>query len=256
MSIVAVTRKGEAYADALDLAIPGRLAGLYLVGSAALGDWQEKLSNVDVVAVAEHWDEAAIAASMKPQGLLSGGGPCRVAFVTFAHLAVRSSEPGPECREGGATIDPAEFATPLTWTIMAEDAVCLRGPEYFPVHHDEDDLRSWAADRLARRWAPWAAKAGRVPGQLWRRRALAESLLEVTRLHIAATRGQAVSKLRSGSMTLDDVPGHFQRVVTDAVGYRRGSRTSMYWGPVERKHHTLELIGELAQRARDQLPEG
>jgi hypothetical protein len=94
-----------------------------------------------------------------------------------------------------------------------------------------------------------------MPGQLWRRRSLAEDLLEVTRLHVAATRGLAVSKVRSGTLVLDDVAGHFNRVVTDAVGYRSGSRTSMYWGPVERKHHTLELIAELTGRARKDAPE-
>lgn len=253
VSITEVTRMAEHYADAVDLAMPGRLAGLYLVGSAALGDWQEKLSNVDVVVVAASWDDAGVNAALVPRATLGdGGGPCRLAFVTFAELEASPAAASPVCYEGGRRIDSAEFATPLTWRILAEDSVCIRGPEYFPVHHADEELRSWASGRLAGRWRAWVATAGRVPGQLWVRRSLAEDLLEVTRLHVAATRGQAVSKLRSGSLALDDVPGRFHRVVTDALGYRRGSRTSMYWGPVERKHHTLDLIGELTQRAGDQ----
>ncbi len=240
---------GEAYANAVELAAPGRITGLYMVGSSALGDWQEKVSNFDLVAVADCWDESAIAAVLGPRGLLrAAGGPPRVAFVTFAQLQAAPAAGDAVCHEGRRRIDAGELVTPLTWAVLAEDGVCLRGPEYFSVHVAEDELRSWAAQRLAGRWRTWVARAGRAPGQLWRRSALAEDVLEVTRLHVAATRGQAVSKLRSGPMALDDVAGRFHRVVTDAVGYRGGSRTSMYWGPVERKHHTLDLIGELTHR--------
>src|SRR4051794_32205506 len=38
--------------DALDDAMPGRIEGLYLVGSVAYGDFHEHTSDIDVVAVA------------------------------------------------------------------------------------------------------------------------------------------------------------------------------------------------------------
>ena len=245
-------RRGQAYLAAVDAAAPGLLEGLYLVGSAALGDWQEPLSNIDAVLVAAAWDDAGVAAALAARRHLGDSGePPRLVLVTFEQLARDPFQPGPMTYVGGAEAEAGEMANPMTWQILAEEGMALRGPEYFTVQVDANALRRWAHSQLRDRWASWAAHAGRLPGQLWRRRTPAEDLLEVTRLHVAATRGQVVSKLRSGAIAVEDLPGRFHRVVTDAVGYRSGSRTSMYWGPVERKHHTLDLIRELTGPAAD-----
>lgn len=252
MSVQVAAQRAEAYMAAVDAAAPGRLAGLYLVGSAALGDWQEKVSNVDVVAVAERpWDASLLASLSEAHRLLDGRGePGRVAYLTYTDLAAGPAAAGPPCFEGGRAIESDEFATPLTWAVLAEEAVSLRGPEYFAVADDREALRAWASARLAGRWKRWADT--RRPGRAWMRQALAEDVLEVSRLYVAATRGLAVAKLRAGALALEDLGGRHERVIADAAGFRRGSRMSMYWGPIERKHHGVDLVEELVERASAQ----
>lgn len=249
MTVQVAAQRAEAYMAAVDAVAPGRLAGLYLVGSAALGDWQEKLSNVDAVAVAEQpWEASLLGSFSAAHRLLDGRGePGRVAYLTYADLATGPSAAGPACFEGGRAVDPGEFATPLTWAVLAEEAVSLRGPEYFAVADDREALRAWAAGRLAGRWKRWADT--RRPGRAWTRQALAEDVLEVSRLYVAATRGLAVAKLRAGALALEDLGGRYERVIADVAGFRRGSRMSMYWGPIERKHHGVDLVEELVGRA-------
>ncbi|MBO0692956.1 MAG: hypothetical protein J2P58_08670, partial [Acidimicrobiaceae bacterium] len=60
-----------AFLSMLDEKLPGRLSGLYVVGSAALGDYSERVSNLDVVAVSDEvWADADLAVASASHGLL------------------------------------------------------------------------------------------------------------------------------------------------------------------------------------------
>lgn len=244
-------RRVEAYLAQVDAALPARVTGAYLVGSAALGDWEARVSNVDVVVTAaEPWTDADVAVATGAHGRLAvGDQPGRVAYTTLEQLA-GPPQGAARCFEGRAELAAGEFDTPLTWVVLAEEAVAVRGPEWFATGADGDGLAAWAAERLATRWAGWARRHRRA-GRAWRRQPLAEDLLEVARLHVAATRGVAVSKVRAGAVVREDVSERFERVVDDAVGFRRGGRTSRYWGPSERKAHSLELVELLVSGAAE-----
>jgi hypothetical protein len=249
--ILQAQQQAEAFLASLDRGVSDRVTGVYLVGSAALGDWNDKVSNLDVVMVAdEAWGDAELGAASRHHGtLVVGGEEGRVAYTTFADLAVPTGSGRPAaCFLGRQRIASEEFDTPMTRCVLGEDAVALRGSEWFTVGGaDPADLQDWAGARLTGRWRRWLG-TGRGPGRHWKRKPLAEDLLEVTRLYVAASQGRLVSKVRSGALALGDVSTKFERVVADAVGYRQGSRTSMYWGPAERKTHSLELIGVLCDR--------
>ncbi len=243
MLILEAQQRAEAFLSQLDADVPDRASGLYLVGSAALGDWQDKVSNLDVVVVAdEAWEAPDVAAASRHHDALAVSDEApRVLYTSYDALAAGPSAAA-VCFEGRRAVAAAELDNAMTRTVLGEDAVAVRGSEWFTVGGaDPADLVAWAHERLVGRWRRWTV-SGRGPGSHWKRKPLAESLLEVTRLHVAATQGRLVSKVRSGPMVLEHVSTKFERVIADATGYRRGSRTSMYWGPAERKAHSLELI--------------
>ena len=256
MLAAAAVEQATAHLIALDALLPGRVTGYYLVGSAALGDWEARVSNLDVVVVAdEPWSagELTEAARLHHQ-LHAGDEPPALAYTTFDTLA--RGHAGSDASASAATFTgmrpsrPGEgIDTPLTRAVLAEEAVALRGSDWITVADaGPEALQPWAVEQLTGRWR--RAIAGvHPPGTYWRRKPLAEHLLEVCRLHVAATTGRAVSKSRAASLVLDDVPPRFSRVVGDAAGFRQGSRTSMYWGPAERKTHSIELMRLLVDLA-------
>jgi hypothetical protein len=237
------------FGSEVDRSAPGALSGMYAVGSLALGDYVPSRSNFDLLAVSDTaWAPERLGAARKAARLLGNRHqPPRVGCVTWSDLA---DDPpgGGTCFEGGRVVEATELLNPLTWQVMRTAAVCARGPEYPELGRGE--LRAWAAARLAGHWAAWAPAAGRRPGALWLRRSATEAVLEATRLVVAVRSGRVVSKLEAGTASLDGGSSRSRRILKDAIGYRSGSRTSMYWGPFERKEDALFHVQACVDEAR------
>jgi len=237
-----VLRQLRQYGEDLERQAPGVMAGLYAVGSVALGDFRSGLSNLDVVAVsADAWDEAALRAARRCTRALSRRGqPPRLVCLTWDELAADPADLAPPCWQGQRTLAAGELANPLTWQVMRTAAVCVAGPEYPDV--GAGDLREWAAQRLSSWWGPWIGKQGSRPDALLIRRATTERVLEAARLAQVVSSGRVVSKAEAGELALSVGEERFQRILKDAIGFRRGLRASMYWGPFERKRDAIAFI--------------
>ncbi|MHB1535100.1 MAG: hypothetical protein ACYC1D_10960 [Acidimicrobiales bacterium] len=226
-----------AYAAEMDRSAPEALEGLYLVGSVALGDFRPRFSNIDAVAVSSEWSDPAVAGSRRAGGHLDR--PHRRAVLV--HLTWEALGEPPS----GEGLDNA-----FTRMLLRDDAVVERGPDYPDIWADEAALRAWGRVALHDRWRPWLDIARRRPGSLLLRQGVAARVLAACQLH-AATGGRVQSKTAAGRMAQGDLgpnPNH-GRILRDATGYREGSRTSMYWGAVERRRHALALIEEIVRRA-------
>lgn len=234
-----------AFLSMLDEKLPGRLSGLYVVGSAALGDYSERVSNLDVVAVSDEvWADADLAVASASHGLLRAPRPPVVAYLSSRDLASDPRSLDRPCYRGSTRVDSEELVNPFTWYILSTGAIDLRGPDHPRLWEDSASLAPWAAARLQSEWAPQIPHLQRV-GAMWLRRRVSSVVLDVSRLAVAARTGRALSKTEAARVLEPDVPGRFRRTLADAVGYRYGGRTSMYWGPLERKQNALELLREL-----------
>lgn len=229
----------------LDERLPGRLTGLYVVGSAALGDYSERVSNLDVVAVSDGtWADADLAVATASHGLLKAARPPVVAYVSAGDLATDPRSLDRPCYRGSTRVGSGELVNPFTWQILSAGAVDLRGPDHPKLWEDPAALAPWSAARLQAAWGPQVPHLNRV-GAMWLRRRVSAVVLEVGRLAVAARTGRALSKTEANRVLEAEAPGRFRRILADAVGYRRGGRTSMYWGALERKQHAVELVREL-----------
>ena len=126
--------------------------------------------------------------------------------------------------------------------MLRQDPVALFGPDWPVVDYDEADFRSWCTERLR------AMVTGRK-GLLVLRRAVTPLVLEASRLAQGAVTGRVFSKSEAGESIGMIVAPRYRRILTDAVGYRRGAQTSMYWGPFERKYDALVLLRDLVEVA-------
>jgi hypothetical protein len=238
-----------AYLSSVDERLPGRVSGLYVVGSAALGDFSERVSNVDVVVVSDQaWSEADLAVAVSHHGGLKQGRPPVVAYVVAGDLILDPRLLQRHCYEGGTLAESERLVNPLTWDILGRGALDLRGPDHAGGWDESGVIKQWAADQLRTTWATKLAHLDRL-ASMWFRHELSAAVLDVARLAVAANSGTMLSKTEAVRVLEPDVPGRFRRILTDSVGYRGGGKTSMYWGPLERKQNAMELIHELVTTA-------
>jgi hypothetical protein len=236
------------FEEEVDRQAPGLLEGLYGVGSLALGDWRAGSSNLDVVAAAaQPWPEATVSRlNTAVAGLGPSGRPARVAFLSWGELAADPATVDAPVLEGRSPVPSAELVNPMTWQVLRISGICTRGPEYPEV--GSGDVRDWAADRIVTRWLAQLEGWRRHPLSLWLRRRTAPAVLEVARLAVIASSGRVVSKLEAGQSLIDGARSSTQRILKDSVGYRQGSRVSMYWGPFERKRDVVNWVQTVVDR--------
>lgn len=239
----ALDRQLRVYVDSLQTTLTGRVEAVYLVGGLALDDFSERFSNVDLVVVTEGpVDLRSEASCRRAERVLRhahrGGA---VWYTTWSEVA-GGLVPAP-----GGTSRPVaerrtdELDTPLTRALLRDEAVPLVGPDWPVVYYSEAELRSWCTAKLIG-LAEQAASQSMVM-----RTQVTPLVLEAARLAVGSLAGQVVSKSEAADAASRLVPHHFRRILDDAVGFRGGARTSMYWGPFERKYDARALIKRLAE---------
>ncbi|HET6875154.1 MAG TPA: hypothetical protein VFH70_10265, partial [Acidimicrobiales bacterium] len=147
---------------------------------------------------------------------------------------------GPVAGHGSSGLD-----TPLTRALLREEAVAFLGPDWPVVSYDDRTYRAWCRSSLERLVAD-------AHGLMVMRRGVSPLVLQAARLAQGAATGRVFSKSEAGETATSLVPIHVRRILNDAVGYRNGANTSMYWGPFERKYDALRLLRELAAAVADQ----
>jgi hypothetical protein len=221
----------DAYVGTARRVAPERFAAVYLLGGAALGDFSAKQSNLDLVVVADPLftpdERQALEKAERP--LHRVGRPAEVWYTTWAELA--------DGKPGGYGLD-----TPMTRAMLRNDAIAVYGPDWPVVGFDVDEYRRWCVEELR-------GVIGRTDGMMLLRRTVTTLVLSGSRLAQGALTGKVFSKSAAGESVGSLVPAHFRRILTDAVGYRRGAQTSMYWGPFERKYDARALLHRLIEVA-------
>lgn len=267
------------YLDLIDGAAPGLVEGLYLVGSAVLGDFRLHASDIDFVAVtADRPDAGAVAAldqahrrwhGRRPRPSLDG------MFVTWRDLAG-----DPACAGPGAVVHDGEFQVrgggcdPVTWHTLARYGQACRGPDpaELTVWADADGLARWTDDNLDRYWRGLLDRASRLH-RPWGLAALSAYtavwvVTGVSRLHYTLATGDITTKEGAARYAREAFSERWHRVIDESLRIRRadragptlteavagvgeflpgtrvGSRRSPYRTPFARRRDVLEF-GEL-----------
>ncbi|MEV6300966.1 nucleotidyltransferase domain-containing protein [Actinoplanes sp. NPDC051861] len=221
-----------------DILAPGLIEGLYLQGSAALGDYRPGISDIDFVAVT---DEPA---SLDLVREIHGGMPRRPHFdglyVTWADLRADPSglPPGPAVHEG--RVSSSRFERNLvTWHVLAQAGVPMRGPERPEVFTDWPALAASTRENMESYWRPWARRVRLSPAGLssW---AVAWGVLGVSRLRHTLVTERVTSKTEGGRYALRSYPG-WERIIEEALRIRCGGEPR-YRSPFRRRADLLAYL--------------
>ncbi len=229
----------------LDRAVPGRVDGFYVVGSACLGAFRVGRSDLDFVAVVA--------------GELGRGELARVRAVHIGRWgsalvrdgAVRRRWPlvcnGIYLRSGDLSRSPLEVTplaghiagrfkvaerdgldvNPVTWHTLAGHGIAVRGPQRdrLQIHLDDAQLRSWTLGNLNGYWRRWTGRAQRNVVATQRalpRRFAAWGVLGAPRLHYTIATGAIASKQAAGHYALGTFDPRWHALIEDALAFWRG----------------------------------
>jgi hypothetical protein len=232
----------SAYLELVDAEATGLVAGLYLTGSLALGDFRPGQSDIDFVALTAAPVDAPILEHLK-----------RVHATLTERMPLPLFE-GIYLTPGDLRLDPAavnsvpyvherqfhpagrfEF-NPVTWATLARHGIAMRGrpPAELGVWDDPAVLDQWTRQNLVEYWRPWQARHSKLlsgPGlAALRPWAFAWGVLGVSRLHYTLTTGRITSKYGAGLYALRRFPTHWHPPILEALSIRRGNG----WGSVYR----------------------
>ena len=242
----------DRYLDAVDAAVPGLIVGLHVAGSLALGDYWPERSDIDVVAVVACVPETAqrsLLAEVHRVVATRVDGP----YLTTAAMGKEPADVGPVPFhvDGRFEHGMCHEVSPITWAILAEAAITVRGdpPSMLGVRADHDAVRTFSAENLTSYWTGWARTIaavidGATDDDTMEARILEWGVLGAARVHCAATTGEVISKLDAGSYAQAAFDTGWHRVIELAVSSRRGDLDEVRVGDLRRACAFVRSLGD------------
>jgi hypothetical protein len=240
----------SAYLRLVDARLPGRVSGLYLVGSLALDDYRSGQSDIDFVTVIDPGFTPSELTQLKQihnelrrarkSPTLDG------VYVTWSELRAEPKElAAPYCLNGRFFPSGGFAANPVTWSTIFRHPVPMRGPANPAIWRDDKALRRWCRENLRSYWADWVYKArNRFAQRLYSysHQAVIWGVLGVTRLHATIKTGEIISKTAAGAYALEAFPAQWSAIVEDALGGRLGPPAVSRYGVFARRRDALAFM--------------
>jgi hypothetical protein len=219
------------YLDRLDAALPNGCAGVYLTGSAALGDWQPGRSDLDILVITDALPDTDVDALAELHGALSGRPYLDAVYVRSDQLGAESAGPGcPHAVDGEFHRDGLQ-PDPVLWATLDRHAPTLRGrpAAELGAAPDPEFLRAWNRENLASYWARSAAQvrtllADRAPDSPLAADRMAWLLLGPGRLHHTIATGGLLSKTGAADHTAALLP-RYAELLGRAKSWRLGDES-------------------------------
>lgn len=240
---VEVQRVVDRYLAHADAALPGRIAGLYVVGSTALGAYRHGRSDIDVVAVLDRGlshDELRTLRRVQirtglwtgvgavARGRLAFPGTLNGVFVRRDELTLPVSQIGAVASQTGTAFAAGDGfdVNPVVWKVFAERGIAVRGPqpESLGLRPEPEALAAWNLANLRSYWRPWGevARAGTLRMRLQPRWATAWGVLGAPRLHRTIATGDVISKEAAGEYAREAFDRAWHPLIDEALAFWRG----------------------------------
>jgi hypothetical protein len=224
----------ETYLTALDRALPAEaIAGVYLTGSAALGDYQHGRSDLDILTLTTRvLSEEELSALEELHKTLESGRQPHVdaVYVTREHLG----QLPPENADGHGFVVDGEFKRGVnsqdlvSWATLHQCGITVRGPEAksLDAAPEPREFRAWTRGNLDGYWRMRALQVQLAISAHGRDEEFLASFAVWLatgpgRLHRTIATGEIISKARSADYTADVFPKHaklLKRVKASRLG--------------------------------------
>jgi hypothetical protein len=157
----AVRRAVDEHLSRLDAAVPGLVSSLYVVGSVALGDYHEGVSDIDFVAFTSRTPDDDELDALEEIHHALAGPPHYDGVYPAEDAGPGVAGPVPFVVNGMFhRRDQCFELSPVLWLTLSRYGIVVRGPEAaeLGIAVDPDVLRVWNAGNLIDYWRPFAAQ--------------------------------------------------------------------------------------------------
>ncbi|KMO35315.1 DNA polymerase subunit beta [Methylobacterium variabile] len=248
----------DAYLGLVDAAVPGFVEALYLVGSAAMGDFRPPLSDVDFVAVSPARPGAGETAALAKvhAGLALDR---EIPALDGIYLTWDDLRAGPFAIPSGPCVKQGRFLSsgchdrhPLTWSVLGASAVTVRGPlcAGTGLWRGPADLERWALARIDEHRGSWLEPDPGSDAEPPATEAVERTVLGMCRLHYILSTRVVPSKSDAGLYGLITFQPEWHRIIDEALRIRREPEAaSLYGTPAERRRDALAFARLVADDA-------
>ena len=223
----------EAWVGVFDEVAPQLLEGLYVVGSAALKDWQPGSSDIDIVAVTTEPADEEMSGTLRTAHAVfterhpgvTVDGP----FMAWGDLiGAPQGVTRPWTLDGVFRHDAECFEiNPVTWYTLAEYGIRVRGPKLseIPIPVDPVDRVRFVVDNALSYWTSVHAELRGALGELGAQDTLPSSvpvwcLLGACRMLYSAATADVASKSGAGRWAAQTIDEPNRAICTDVVALR------------------------------------
>jgi hypothetical protein len=241
------------FLNACDAAVPDLVVGLFVTGSLVLGDYRSDRSDIDVVVVVRTPPDRVQSSLLAGVHRLAGtriDGP----YLTEAALAGTPETVGPVPHhvDGRFEVGACHEVSPVTWSILAHDAITVRGksPAEIGLQANADALRAFSAANLRSYWTGWSATitaliAATDDAETIETQLLEWGVLGAARVHCAATTGRVVSKSAGGEYARATLDAQWRPLVDLALAARAGRITEVRVGDLREGCAFVRALADL-----------
>ncbi|WP_375276262.1 aminoglycoside adenylyltransferase domain-containing protein [Methylorubrum thiocyanatum] len=249
----------DAYLATVDAAVPEFVEALYLVGSAAMGDFRPLLSDVNFVAVSRARPGGGeMAALAEAHARLALGRPAPALdgiYLTWHDLRAGplAVPDGPCVRRGRFLASGCHERHPLTWSTLGANAATVRGPlcAGTGLWRGPSDLERWLLASIDERWGSWLVRDPADGAASLATDAVERTVLGMCRLHYILATGVVPSKSDAGLYGLITFQPEWHRIIDEALRIRREPGVAcLYETPRARGRDALTFVRLVADDAR------
>ncbi len=250
----------DRYLRLLDSTAPGLVTGVYVVGSVALGEFRESMSDIDFVSLI---DAPLTTEQLRALGRVHATLSREVRRPFFDGIYLTRKDIAGDPAQAGPTtaVQQHRFMTgsrigldPITWHTLSRCAVVVRGPSLatLDVWNVDPVLAEWTHSNVSTYWQPWLRRHGSqlsVAGlQALGSWATVWGVLGISRLAFTLATGDVTSKEGAGEYALTVMDPQWRPVIVEALRIRRGGAGRSPYHPFRRRRETLAFVDMMIGR--------
>lgn len=225
----------ESYVAQLNEQFPTMVSSFYIVGSIALGEFNEYYSDIDFVTVLngrmtslETEKLRSIHQSIKktfPRWKMSGS------YIQSGDLGKLNGhiEPHPHYHDGILQLNVRNELNAVTWWELKNHGIPLMGmdPQHLPFDVDRHVLITYMRENLNSYWANWASQPARMI-LLYSDWGIQWAITGVLRQFYTFRENTITTKIKAAEYALGCLPARWHPLIQEAINIRKKKKGSVY----------------------------
>lgn len=251
----------EDYTSLLNAQFPDRIIGFYVVGSIALGEFNEIFSDIDFVAIlnrrvsAKEIEELGhihrVIERKYPRWKMSGS------YILPQDLGKLDDEvePHPHYHDGVLHPNSRSDLNSVTWWELKNHGIAILGEAAcdLPFTVDWDLLVAKMKENLNSYWMLWASRPDRIL-RMYSDWGVQWAVTGVLRQFYTFRENSITTKVRAGEYALGCLPVPWHKLIREAIAIRKGKDGSAYRLRVSRMTEAVHFLKYVIQFCNTAYP--